>query len=322
MTTQNHIFAADQQAGATAVHDALRQSAVLVQARTSSWIPTKRDNDLSADMANANAGDAAGFIGVKRLMTGNFARPFTNINSLLSTFRQRVLAITLPYGTGAARLEVGPRILANARFMDAQKLLVETQVRLDELVTEAVDNLAHAIQHARSTLGGAFKDSDYPSAEALRRMYAVDLTFSPVPDMGGFGQLPPDAMLVLGEKMAKDQNAVASNASRALTERATEYLDRLFDRIVECSKANNGDERYSGKGKRAPRVVSSLFDDAAELADFMEVYAPMMQNVPKISEAIARLRQLSQYEPDDFRDEARLLEANAVANAAYDCFEL
>jgi hypothetical protein len=298
-----------------ALGEALRDSCMIVTLSIRQWTTLRTDRSLRDDIAEANAGDVAAFVGKKNLLAGA-DHAFKAIIATQTAFRKYLYNNTLPFGQTLGNQMRGPRIIANARFLEVMGKYAQAKKEMAEDLARAKATYAAAVETAKLRLGHAFKASDYPPAEALSGLFSIELEFMPMPAENGFRGLPQQVIETLEGHMERRLNAKADMARAEVKERVTALVDHFQNRVKAVQASF--DEDYDGK---QPKVYQSMLDQAEELAGVIDAYAPLLGTDGLDTARITReLRALAKTTPDTFRTPRGLAAVQTGTKALTDCF--
>jgi len=212
----------------------IHSRAILVRTPVSTWDGRRFDKKITDEVNTAHAASREAGRYNKHLLGGKKAAPsHANAISAGGAVRQALYAHTLAWA------DDGWRLLPMANY----------------------DKFIEAIRKAKSEFEQAidlFID-DYPTVEALRGKFRVDVEFTPVPSEGDFRLDLPDDQL----------NEIASSVSSRV-ERATK--DAMHDAWTRLREAvEHVRERLTGKDAKGKDKTfrDSLIGNAVELADVL-----------------------------------------------------
>lgn len=280
MTTETNTFA-----------EALRHSTMLVTLTTNTFGIHKTQRDLADTIATETNGTARAFAVRKNVLCGADSHQ-RSLVAAIAAFRVFLYRKTLPFASSGTLAERGPRIVANTDFAEIQNQLGIVRAAVATLLDQFEANYATAIAVARGNLGTAFDPDDYPPFDDVRDSFRVDVEFQPLPARGGFSNTLDAAITMsLDNEMEERQIAKAQTAIADMRERARELAVRYRDR-ADAAVLHDGDARK-------PRITSSLFESATEVADAITAFAPLALLDPGLVAIAAALRTLGRFEAGD-----------------------
>jgi hypothetical protein len=156
----------------------ITERAMLAAIHISIWTATKHDRKVSREVAAQNgAPENAGRYN-KKLLRG--AEKLDQLRTLAGQVRQYFYKITLPWS------DEGYRLLPAHFYFE-----LTTQMReFDAAFTRAVDEFLIVypdyVEQVKPELNRLFRSEDYPSAEKLRRKFAIKLEILPIPSGDDF----------------------------------------------------------------------------------------------------------------------------------------
>ena len=215
------------------VTEAVRSTAILADLSISMWSAQRTDAKVSQEV-KVNAG-AVGNTGryVKHLLAGADAS-LNATRSAYSAARAAHYALTLPWTSNPnAERVAGPRLLPNLLFeryiTEMSALKKVAREKRDEFLLE----YPQLIEQAQANLGGLAKADDYPSVDEIRRLFKLEFDFHPIPDRGGFANLPGDALEALGKQLHAKQRTAIEAAPGAMWARAKKVVEHFVERLAD-----------------------------------------------------------------------------------------
>jgi hypothetical protein len=280
----------------TTFASALRHSTMLVSLSTSTWGIHRTQRGLSDIISAETNGESRAFAVRKNLLAGA-DKLQRELVATIAAFRAFVYRKTLPFGASGSMVERGPRIVANADFQSIHAELGLTNGKLSALLDEFETVYDDAIDTARANLGTAFDADDYPPFADVRDSFKVDVEFSPLPARGGFGGSLDQAIATSLDDEIEERQILKSRAAIAdLRERTYEFIVRFRDRMTAATLYD------PTTGERKPRITTSLFDAAKELAESITAFAPLAILDPSLRSIGAQLYFLATFNIDDLFD--------------------
>jgi hypothetical protein len=293
----------------TTFAEALRHSTMLVTLTTNTWGIHRTQRDLSDTIAAETQGSSRAFAVRKNLLSGadTYQRELV---AAIAGFRTFLYRKTLPFASSGTLAERGPRIVANLDFAEIQNQLGITRARLETLLDQFSGVYDAAIDTAQRNLGSAFDADDYPPFDDVRDSFRVDIEFQPLPARGAFGSSLDAAITQsLDDEIEERQMLKARTAIADMRERATELATRYRDRADAAALHDPAGEA------RRPRITTSLFESATEVAKAITAFAPLAMLDPGLNGISSALYRLGTFDVDD------LYASPATVRAALDALD-
>ena len=168
---------------------------------------------------------------VKALIDPAYLKPIIAVQTAFRTYLQ---SNTVPW-LGDTYL------LPKTRFYEFNEKVGEFRDQLDKEVARFINSYARMINEAANSLGDLFDSSAYPEIFDLRSKFAINVKYTPVPDINQFGRLglEDEALDKLKVEALEAENELLRDATRSLYERVLERLEMLYNRL-----ADPGSQRY------------------------------------------------------------------------------
>jgi len=187
-----------------------------------------------------------------------FGGPVEELSKLVTAshyLRWTHYAQTLPWS------DSGWRLLPTANHMEYLKIMREKRADFDAAVDVFVAAYPRLVLDARAKLNGMYKESDYPSVEAVRRKYHSDLQFDPIPSGEDFRvSLPSEEM----KRIAKEvEERMANNVASAMQD----AWIRLGTMVEELKSKLEND----AKGLRGATLGDAVKVERLSLSDLADV---------------------------------------------------
>jgi hypothetical protein len=212
----------------------LSERVMLVRFSIGRWYGTGADNQTLEDLRQRN--DAKGEIGTftKRLMD---KRHLSKINRVTNEARQFFKGKTLSYDDGNLRL------LAVEHFFEVKKKMSSYERSFSIAVEEFLSTYKQAVDGEKHRLGRLWRESDYPSIDALRERFRFELHFRPMEDADDLRiNLPKEELEAIRKEITE---AVAKNVEEALGG----LIDRLRGMLEDIAR------RMKTPGERLPTTM-------------------------------------------------------------------
>jgi hypothetical protein len=225
------------------VSDTLSANYILLSVSISRWGARVQDKQI-ARAAEADKNAQAGVLVVTKKLLKGADRDLVLLNRALDQVRAHLDAHSAPW-THGTRLVSVRRALTLIGEIDA--LIASAQAALDVFLS----TYDHARTVAAQALGDAFNPEEYPTAQALRRRYALAREVHPVPTSTNLASVSLPAHLI-EQTTERMQRALQAAQTEVITRAAT-YADRL---ATQMTKAAFGE---------SCRLHQSLLDDGHAL---------------------------------------------------------
>lgn len=234
----------------------LNSVALIVELSVSVWTGRKLDRKVSDEVVNnANAKSKGAARVTKNLMAG---RPeLEEIGAMVTEVRNYIYANTMPWS------DCGQRLLPTQRFIRVSQRMDDFKARFDEKVAAFVGLYSTLITAQAMALGDMFDRNEYPTAACIAHKFSMDVAYLPVPVAGDLrvdvGNQAQDELRAKLEDMAETR---VQKAVGDVTERFTDHLKRMADRLVSDKDAATGEVKNR-------RFTETLVSGAFELCDLI-----------------------------------------------------
>lgn len=234
----------------------LSSVALIAEFTSSCWtarVLAKKETEEVVTHANAHSKGAARV--TKNLLAG---RPeLAELASLVSEARNYVYANTMPWS------DSGQRLLPTSRFIKFNERMERYKEQFDYKVSNFVTIYGTLITAQAMALGNMFCRNEFPLASEIAHKFAMNVDYIPVPTAGDLrvdvGNEAQDELRAKLEAMAESR---VSRAVADVTERFTEHLKRMSDRLATDIDAVTGEPK-------ARRFTETLVSGAFELCDLI-----------------------------------------------------
>lgn len=214
---------------------AVRESAVLADVSISVWGGTKTDPKLLNELKDVHG--ATGDVGkvVKNLLAGADSQLKITRSAFLAV-RLRHYALTLPWVSDPhATRQEGPRLLPHLIFDRYMVEITGLRRQAMEKLDEFLDAYPQLVEQARENLGTMANMDSYPSVDALKGAFRINVDFTPVPESARFRGLSDFTLERLAKHLSRKQERQVAQAQRAVWERAEKPLRNLIERLTDES---------------------------------------------------------------------------------------
>lgn len=236
----------------------LNSVAMLCEFNASVWTARKLDRKKSDDVVTGAGAKSKGAARVnKNLLAG---RPeLDEITQIVTEARNYVYANTTPWS------DAGQRLIITARLPKFDARIEEYKLKFKDKVTAFVDLYPTLITAQAMALGDMFNRAEYPSASEIAHKFAMSCDYVPVPSAGDIRvDIGNQAQDELRARLEASSNARVNRAMADVTERFTDHLKRMTDRLVTDVDTNG-----EAKGRR---FTETLVSGALELCDLVRDY--------------------------------------------------
>jgi hypothetical protein len=279
----------------------LNEAAMLVCLSTHGWgnrIVAKEEANKTADTHQAQHGM---FFTTKKLVP---KEAISDVTTAFARFKVFHYENTLPW------LDNGYRILPATNYLPyvaaARELKEKAMTAVDKFLTvyPSVRDLA------KKRLGTAFRETDYPSSAALKRRWAIEINFVPLPDKNDFrADIPAKELLAISQNIDEQVQHALANAQ-------TDLFQRLYDVVAAMRDKVAGYRVVDGKGGK--RKVEKAFRDSAisNIRELCELLPKLnFTNDPALTRLTAEvMKDFGNQDPEALRED-ELLRSTAVSKA-------
>jgi hypothetical protein len=236
----------------------IQSSAMIVEFSTSVWVGRKKDKSASAQITIQNNA-ASGTANVSKKLLGDCAE-LDAIQKFVGTVRKHHYALTMPWS------DMGQRLIPTAMFFDYQNQMSAFEQEFDRLVQAFLDVYDWEIIQSRVKLGDLFNDADYAPVHDLRRKFAFNVTYSPVPEAGDFRvDMGNEQAAILKTQYQEHYEAQITKAMDDVFKRTRTYLERLHNSLDDDNISMGKD------GKPKPkRIFAGTFDGVLDMIDMLK----------------------------------------------------
>lgn len=284
----------------------LTSAALLVAVSVSKWGNRKVEKELSEKTAKDQEAEGRMFHTTKRLVSMEVV---FDVNSAFRAFKRYYHRNTLPWA------DTGYRLLPAANFAE----FTAEANKLREAALKEVDAFLKTYptlrERARKALGKAFRETDYPTAAALRTRWAAEMHFMPIPNTADIRIDVPKKEL---DRISADINGEVKEALKRAT---TDMFERLYsvvlsmrDRLKDYKVVTDEDGEEKVENAFRDSVVTNLQDICALLPKLNVMEDPHLTAlVAEVSKTLAN------QEPEVLRDnDDQRAKTIAKANAVLD----
>ena len=157
----------------------LSSSAMLVDLQISQFTGSKKDKKASEQVTAINNADK-GVANVHKKLLGN-CKELDDIKKHVGETRNHYhYAMTMPWSN------MGLRLLTTPNYFNYHKAMTERQATFASLVDTFLQSYEWKVSQVNANLGNLFNRSDYPTLSEMKRKFAFNLDYPPLPDAGDF----------------------------------------------------------------------------------------------------------------------------------------
>jgi hypothetical protein len=260
----------------TKIASPLSRTTTLVSVRVSQWTARKLDKEITDETNKRhNASKDAGRY--NKLLID--AKHLAEINKIVGEARKLHYTLTRPW------LDEGTRILPNvlySQFTDEFRVLKR---RFQLAVDAFVAGYPAFIEERKVALNGAFKESDYPSVNAIRSKFALDIVVLPFPDSDDFRSNLPD------EVVNDIKQEIAETGENAVTEAMKATFQQIVDLVGHMSTKLHEYDPYERvvEGEKRKHFRDSLVTNVRDLAELLPAFN--LTNDPRLTKVTDRIVQ-------------------------------
>jgi len=226
--------------------------ALLVSLGISTWQATKFDKVATSEVHTAHgASNDAGRYN-KRLITGKDSS-YEALLTLAREIRREHYASTLAWS------DEGWRLLPTAEYQTYTAWYRQRQSALDNAVSAFVFDYPRLRDLARHRLNGLYRESDYPSVDAIAGKFSLKVEYTPIPATGDIrADLAADQVQSIEASIASRVERATAIAVQDAWTRLQSVIVALRDRMIETAAVPDG--------TRA-RFHSTLLGNVREVCD-------------------------------------------------------
>ena len=156
---------------------ALQDSGMLVSLTITQWAARKLDKTTSYEVCNAKSADQGSGSFHKQIIPKGYLK---NINQLVNRIRN------FHYSNTLAWTHKGSDLLPSRNYMKYVKTMGKLQDKFNEAVDDFLDHYDTVVKQAVNNLHGLYEESDYPTAEMIKRKFKMEINMTPIPSSGDF----------------------------------------------------------------------------------------------------------------------------------------
>ena len=228
----------------------ISEKAMLVALSISAWSGRKYDKDATAEVAQNHGTDASRAGRFNKILVNPIS--LKDITSIAGNARNYTMSVTLPW------LNDGIRIIPVDIYLEYVQRMSEYRSQFNQAVDKLLVEYDALVKQARLDLNGLFKESDYPSAESIRRKHAFNVRVFNLPDSNDFRvSLSESEFQSTKQEIEQNLSEAQDNAVRDVFQRVSMRMEHMLKRLKEV-------EANDGKGIR-----ESMMNNINDLADIL-----------------------------------------------------
>lgn len=156
----------------------LSNKALLVSVGISQWVGRKLDKRATETVETSHTTEKRVGNYTKKLLPG--ASQLEKVQAIASKIRKYYCSKTMPWMTD------GARIISGDIYLEFTNEFRKLKNEFDHAVGEFLVEYPRLQLEARAKLGDLFNDAEYPSVEKLTKLFACEIVFMPMPEVGDF----------------------------------------------------------------------------------------------------------------------------------------
>jgi hypothetical protein len=266
--------------------------AILVDLDMHRWTASKKDKEVSHEVAQNHGSDA----GMGRFTKDLIAKePLKKLNSVYT----EAGAYHREHTT--AWMDSGPRLMSASFFDTYRDKMADFELQWNSAVADFVAGYAGYVQDARLSLGTLFKDSDYPTPQEVERAYSFGYKLMPVPDSKHFEVLGVNAHVAEMQRRTEQQTAEALKATaRDIGLRVKTAVQHMANKLNAYKVTSAGTEGI---------FRDTLVENVRELADLIPVLN--VAGDPELDRIAQEMRDLCVWSPEVLRENVQARQETA-----------
>ena len=208
----------------------LASGAMLVDLQISQFTGRKLDKKASEEVTVSNNADK-GVANVHKKLLGN-CKELDDIKKHVGETRNHYhYAMTMPWSN------MGLRLLTTPNYFNYHKAMTERQDTFASLVDTFLQSYEWKVSQVSANLGNLFNGSDYPTLGEMKRKFAFNLDYPPLPDAGDFRiDIGNEQSQAMKEQYEDYYSKQLKNAMGDVWTRLHESLSKMSERLDYQSK--------------------------------------------------------------------------------------
>lgn len=261
----------------------IQNKALLCRVTINQFNPIRKDKQITAEILNGKGATREAGKWIKNLIDPKALNPITQ---KAQEARIEHYRLTLPWS------DEGIRILPCELYLKyAEKMRAIKKLFFQEVETFLKNYDSHVL-NAQNNLKGMFNPADYPTAEQIKRAFAFDYNFLPIPCGNDF------RVDLNNEEIEK----IKAETEERVKSAESEAVKNLFRRLAEPI------EKIAEKLKDADGIFrDSLLSNLEEILNLIP--ALNLTDDPNFDLLIKECREkITAYKPDQIREEKKIRE--------------
>lgn len=213
------------------IAEALASNFVLIDLTVRKWSGKSVDHKATEDTLQLNHATSGAGKFIKTAMAGA-DKELRQCSSDFDAVRTYLYSHSLPYSPSAG-INKGPRLVSVKNSMDVLKGINKRVAVATNSINELLNVYDQRRDQAMANLGSLANPADYPTGDELRNLFGIHVDVLPVPSTGDFSRtaIPADIATALGQRMAKQQDAVMRAAVNDLRKRVLTEVKRIATQL-------------------------------------------------------------------------------------------
>ena len=199
----------------------LNDRALLVQLNISQWTARKYDKRATQEVASAHGTTTAAGRYNKALLPMN--DQLDHVHKKATSIRDRYYKNTLPWGMD------GTMMLPTSNYLQFMTDFRKEKSDWMSLVNTFVAEYPTLVRNAQTMLGSLYDPSDYPSQDAIRAKFNMDIAVFPVPSSGF-------RVSIASDELSRIQQDVEMRVRDSQKQAMQEVWQRLYDRVKHMAE--------------------------------------------------------------------------------------
>ncbi len=266
----------------------LAARAMIVTLSVSQWTGRRLDREIT-DEVNRDHNAAADAGRYNKLLLDKSA--LADLQKIAKAARTEFNERTLPW------LDSGSRIMSNQLYMQHTAWYRRIKGEFEAAVDTFLAAYPQHVADARRRLNSMFRDEDYPTADEIRRKFAIDMKVMPVPSAADFRVDMSEAQAeAIRDDIEENVQKATKTAVSDVYKRIAEVAGRMVERLNAYKPAH-------GKGGRSEGVFrDSLVENVRDLIGILP--SLNITGDPELAAMADRLAPLAAFDAAVLRDDA------------------
>lgn len=276
----------------------LQESSMLVSLVIRRWSQHTTDKEATMEVAAHHQSDVSMGNFRKRLLPRDALIRYTGV---VNSLRKEHYFLTLPW------TDEGYRILSNKGYFEYRKRISALIEQGNQALEEFWPIYEAHKEEMKLRLNGLYKEEDYPSVEALKTKFGVDVRVKPLSSADQF------RVKSLGSKEVAAIKAAIEDESKAAVETAIKSVYERLNEVITKAATRLKEYKLTADNKVEGKFRDSLLSNITDLLDVIP--ALNITNDPKLGKFVEQVRQeITLHSPDVLRDD-EVIRSKVVASA-------